>query len=278
MPAKPPLTHFLCLPLVTSISRPQLQTTLSRFAAEVSKPDANGEPQLPTRAIRPIGAIHFTIGVMSLQSPERIQEACDFLKKLDTWELLRSAVSDDCSKEASKPKSSAPVDNKGSTSPSQPLAALLPEDTPPAPPTNVEPLKVALTNLSPMQSPASTSNLYASPNPSHPILPFAQRLHDRFLAASFLLPPSNNRSLKLHATLVNTIYVKKSTGGKNRWGKGSGKIDARKIIEKWGETTWAEDLRIEKVAICEMGAKKMEDAEGKVVDECYIEVASVELP
>lgn len=83
----------------------------------------------------------------------------------------------------------------------------------------------------------------------------------------------------MHATLVNTIYAKKSAvSGKNRWGKGSGKIDARKVIEKWGDTTWAEDVRVEKVAICEMGAKKVKDETGSVIDEVYTEIASVALP
>ena len=77
---------------------------------------------------------------------------------------------------------------------------------------------------------------------------------------------------------MNTIYVKKSAGGKNRWGKGSGKIDAQEVIERWGETTWAEDIRVEKVAVCEMGAKKVENEEGKVIDEVYKELASVDLP
>ena len=77
---------------------------------------------------------------------------------------------------------------------------------------------------------------------------------------------------------MNTIYAKRTTSGKNRWSSGSGKIDAREVLAKWGESTWAEGVRVEKVAICEMGAKKVENEEGKVVDEAYKEVASVELP
>ena len=129
-----------------------------------------------------------------------------------------------------------------------------------------------------MQSPASTSSLYASPEPLYPLLAFAQRLHDTFLAAGFLLPPAKERPLKMHATLVNTIYAKKSASGKHRWGKGSGKIDARQVIEAWRDTTWAENVRIERLALCGMGAKKVEDAAGRAIDECYAELASVDLP
>lgn len=276
MPPKPTLTHFLCFPLVTSASRPQLQSSLARFAADVSKPAPNEEPKIPPRAIRPVGALHLTIGVMSLQTPERIEQACTFLKSLDIWGLLRAAATKD-SHNALISDSAAPQPDKSSTSPNQSLAFLLPKDLPPEL-AEIEPLVVALTNLSPMQSPTSTSSLFASPSPLHPMLPFAQRLHDAFLSAGLLLAPPNKRSLKLHATLANTIYVKKSEAGKNRWGKGSGKIDAREVIERWGETTWAEDVRVEKVAICEMGAKKVLDDDGKVVDEVYKEVASVDLP
>lgn len=56
------------------------------------------------------------------------------------------------------------------------------------------------------------------------------------------------------------------------------KIDARELIDRWGEMTWAEDVRVEKVAICEMSARKVRDEEGKVVDEIYHEISCVELP
>ena len=278
MPPKLPLTHFLCLPLVSASSRTQLQSSLARFAADVSQPGANGEPKVPSRAVRPVGALHLTIGMMSLQTPERIEQACTFLKELDVRGLLRTAAAEPPNG-TPKSASTAPRPESPSTSPNQPLASLLPQDLSPAlVPMDAEPLVIALTSLSPMQSLTSTSSLYASPLPLHPILPFAQRLHDAFLAGGFLLPPPGNRSLKLHATLVNTIYVKKTAGGKSRWGKGSAKIDAREVIKRWGETTWAEDVRMEKVAICKMGAKKVMDAEGKIVDEVYQEVASMELP
>lgn len=44
---------------------------------------------------------------------------------------------------------------------------------------------------------------------------------------------------------------------------------------------WVEDVRIEKVAICEMGARDVLEGEGEgvvVVDQVYREIASVELP
>lgn len=45
-------------------------------------------------------------------------------------------------------------------------------------------------------------------------------------------------------------------------------IDAREILERYEEYTWMEDVKVEKVAICKMGAKK-EMVDGVVVDEAY---------
>ncbi len=47
MPPKPPLTHFLCLPLVTSASRSQLLAPLQQFIADVTNPESEGSIHLP---------------------------------------------------------------------------------------------------------------------------------------------------------------------------------------------------------------------------------------
>lgn len=51
------------------------------------------------------------------------------------------------------------------------------------------------------------------------------------------------------------------------------------------DAVWAADVRVEKVAICEMGAKDVREegdregeGDGRVVDQVYKEIASVELP
>ncbi|KAG0646346.1 hypothetical protein D0Z07_8328 [Hyphodiscus hymeniophilus] len=84
MPPKAPpprLTHFLCIPLVTPQSRPQLQTSLNKFRADVTS-------SIPEKAIRPIGTLHLTIGVMSLLTQERIDRALGVLRNLDLKEML----------------------------------------------------------------------------------------------------------------------------------------------------------------------------------------------
>jgi len=58
--------------------------------------------------------------------------------------------------------------------------------------------------------------------------------------------------------------------------KGSGKFDSRGVLERWGDAVWVEGMRVERVAICEMGVRKIEGLAGG--EEGYKEVAGVELP
>ena len=352
MSPKPPLTHFLCIPLVTNLSRLQLQASISRLilaetvgndadagngidtddaAAAVTRVEA---PQLPLQAIRPPAAIHLTLGVMSLQTPERIQAACDFMRTLDVhgmvgaaWErLLVEADNDDAGRPSTDAKE---VQSKHAST--EQLSS-------PAITVHPRPLVVSLASLRPMQSPSSSSTLYAEPEPLQPLLFFAQALRDCFLSAGFLLPETSPtttkhlskrqqhakdvetssvlsqpnesvgklqlRPLKLHATIVSTIYASRekkawrtSKGGtammsRNRAGKGqdppaslpseqdpiakgeassnggrgqnrksrSSKmmIDARDLIERYRDIYWARDVQLDRIAICEMGAKNVE--------------------
>ena len=128
-----------------------------------------------------------------------------------------------------------------------------------------------------MQSPTRTSSLYTAPTAASAalLLPFCTTLRQTFIEAGFLIP--EDRQLKLHATIVNTIYAREAKSGKKRWGKGSGKFDAASLIERYKDFEWAKDFRIENVAICEMGAKMVMQGE-EVVDQVYTEVASVPLP
>lgn len=271
MPPKPPLTHFLCLPLVTSASRSQLLAPLQQFVADVTNPENEGATIIPATAVRPIGTLHLTLGVMSLQSPERVAAASSFLRGLDVRKMLL---------EASK---------HGGTSPTTILVAaegteILPAmkgDSQAESLDKVPPLTVTLSGLNPMHKPYSTSILYASPlDTTSRLYPFALALQQVFINAELLL--HDDRDLHLHATIVNTLYAKDkkvrtqgSGHGKNS--KGSRKFDAQEVIAKYQGFEWAKDVHIERLSICEMGAKKTIE-NGKVVNEEYVEIASVPLP
>jgi activating signal cointegrator complex subunit 1 len=326
-PKKPPLTHFLCLPLVNEQSRPKLQRGLEELGQTVEK-----DGLVPRKAIRPVGTLHLTLGVMSLDD-ESLQGAGRCLEELDLKALLRDAkggVALDAQKNQEEEQT---PDHQG--------------------------LSIHLKGLVPMQSPQKTSILYAQPEDrSERLQRFASALRDHFTKEGFLI--EDKRALKLHATLVNTIYAKpKGRGGRNRnpqraskaaestperepnegdtsiagnaqeeynltqssnpsttgplmsasaegsaqaeeqkstappdpstaetevpptgekldRSEGHGpdakswmRFDARGLIESYKEFLWAEDVQVDKVQICKMGAEKLRDEQGEVVDEKY---------
>ena len=183
---------------------------------------------------------------MSLLSPERVEAVCSFLRNMDVLDLLRQAEAGISASETDLERTIG--DN----------------------------LKFTLSGLHAMQTPSKTSSLYLSPsNPSSVLLPFCRTLTSAFHTSGFLLP--DPRPLKLHATIVNTIYAREAKSGKKRWSKDSRKIDAREVIERYEGYEWVKDMKIDRVAICEMGAKKVVEGE-EVVDQVYTEVVSVPLP
>jgi activating signal cointegrator complex subunit 1 len=274
---------------VNDITRPQLEASLDQFRGVISaeNEDVDSESEIPLKAIRPVGTIHFTLGVMSLTSIDRVSEAIGFLQTLDLNNLMGQVLREQ--------QNTRNVD--------------------------VWPLQVSLTSLHSMHTPRNTSILYAGPEDSRGVLhALCVKLRDAFSAAGFLVP--DDRPLKLHATILNTIYAK--AGGKKQHidntlasnsaipgssltpgaknvgagdqtststetrpdrSRGHGpnakapiRIDATSLLQRCKDMVWAADVRIEKIAICKMGAQKITDEQGNVVDECYEEVASVELP
>jgi activating signal cointegrator complex subunit 1 len=287
-PKKPPLTHFLCLPLVNDESRPHLQTGLAKL-----KEDLERDSLVPTKAIRPLGTLHLTLGVMSLDAP-KLEEAKRYLQELDLHHLLRDLTMQKAAEQAAE----------AGTISENLIAAGMPD---------TDALTISLESLTPMQSPQNTSILYAAPkDPTNRLLPFASLLRTHFTQQGLMVEDA--RPLKLHATIVNTIYAKPSGARKSRSSKvkstletigqkisphrqhGDGsdgdsdgedarsnahgpdakswmRFDARALIEAYKGFTWAENVRIESVQICRMGARKVwsggVEGEGEVVDEKY---------
>jgi len=297
-PRKPPLTHFLCLPLVTSGSKPQLEAALQTFKDDVCSSDLDVEnagredqesvpPAVHPKAIRPVGALHCTLGVMSLDR-NKLAEAIEYLQNLDISTLLSEAMSKPATLEE-EPAAAANASGLSSTL-ERPIS-------PPKIERSTKPLEVRLKGLKSMHDPEKTSILYSAPSDdTGRLLPFCLRVQQLFKEKDFLVEA--DRELKLHATIVNTIYAKgrkrpskEPQGGSSAAGAGqhdgqaqghgshanaSLKIDATAILEKYMNFVWAEHVVLDRVAICEMGAKKM-DSSGNVVDEAYTEVASISL-
>lgn len=257
-PSTPKLTHFLCIPLVNPSSRPQLQKSLTQFRETLSKKEIPDLPDgLPEKAIRPLGTLHLTLGVMSLVTPEKVEGALQLLKDLDIKELLAAPSPVKFAKTQDSEDKGKEVEGK------QKEGERKPED-----------IKITLQGLRSMANPSKTSILYSSPlDADLRLYQFCSKLRDIFMKAEFIA--EDKKALLLHATIVNTVYAKGVKGKGSGHGKRSGArlmIDARGILEEFEEFVWMEGVRIEKVAVCRMGAKEGEDGEVKYEIEGEIEV------
>ncbi|KAJ5619665.1 hypothetical protein N7510_003649 [Penicillium lagena] len=199
-PQRPPLTHFLCLPLVNTTSLPQLETSLAAFkaahppvpvsalpGAQGGGTDGNGSISvIPDGALRPIGTLHLTLGVMSLPSKERFDEAVAFFQKLDLASLMRGA---ERAARGQKKKSheeqllaSTTADTEMDSPNSEPEAS-----------SPLSPLNVSLESLHALPRAKAATVLHASPvDPTRRLYPFCVMLRDKFIEAGFLVAEQAN--------------------------------------------------------------------------------------
>jgi len=139
-------------------------------------------------------------------------------------------------------------------------------------------LTISLRGLSAFPTLSEATVLYARPHDTTARLySFCIALRQQFVDAGFI--EAEKQDLVLHATLVNTVYVKKNQG-RRRVGGGRGMrkitMDARRLAGVYNgegsdsvdgkggdvgteEYVWAEGVEIDRVRICKMGAKKVED-------------------
>jgi activating signal cointegrator complex subunit 1 len=224
---------------------------------------------------------------MSLQG-ERLHQAIEYLHSLDIAAVLREAAAS-----SGGPTKSSQISDKVAATETR-LKSATPR------------LRITVKGLESMHSPQSTSILYAVPKDTAGTLyAFCLAMQDLFKERGFLV--DENRKLKLHATIVNTIYAKgrkpPSLSPGDRDGvpqmvdnasssmkarrpspndsQGHGpkanaplKMDASLILEKYKDFVWADDVLLDRIAVCEMGAKKIKDTSGNVVDEQYTEIAN----
>lgn len=121
-----------------------------------------------------------------------------------------------------------------------------------------------------MQSASKASTLYAAPvDPDGTLQGFCQKLKSIFTEAGVLV--QDTRPLLLHATILNTIYVKGRRQGNKREKL---TVDARGMLDRYDDFVWMENVAIEKIAICRMGAKDVGDGEDQAYEvEAEIDIA-----
>ncbi|KAI9055852.1 hypothetical protein LZ554_000791 [Drepanopeziza brunnea f. sp. 'monogermtubi'] len=278
MPPKAPsprLTHFLCIPLVTAASKPQLQSALSAFTSKASS--LNDPPaRIPEKAIRPLGTLHLTLGVMSLLTPERIEAALTVLRTMNLQEILAATKSPDVRTRTGEAQQGV---SEGAGALSGALSGegvgILPESGSDMGEAK-ETLYVTLQGLHSMQDASRTSVLYAAPlDPERRLHRFCEAL--RVLFAGFLVR-EERRPLVLHATIVNTVYLPRNfswvgAGREKRKGRRERyTLDARGLVREFEDCVWMKEVRLEKVAVCRMGAKMSECGKEEYEVEGEVEV------
>lgn len=230
MPPRPNPTHFLSLQLASA----QLTKSLATFRADVTGANGFGVPE---DAVRPPGTLHLTLGVMSLKQ-EGVSQAVDLLNSLKPREILSQL------RAAAGSVPSTNSSPSGSTTGG---------------------LSISLRGLHSMTSASKTSVLYAPPTDAEGILyKFCEELRQPFREKGLM--EDDGRPLLLHATIVNTIYVR-GRGGARR--KERLMLDARDLMSKYEDYVWVEDMPVCMVAVCKMGAKKVDgdevyDVEGEI--------------
>lgn len=286
----PPLTHFLCLPLTTPSTRPLLETSLHAFKSDFLslRPDhvdsrntgVNADTEW-CKAIRPVGTLHLTLGVMSLTDNDKLDRAIQSLKELDTNAILMEVSTAE----------------------------------------QAQPFKVSLRSLRPMQKASDTSILYAVPHdPSNRLLRFCERLKDIFVQHGFMVAEnrplklhatiantiyaklkstasledtqttglaapdpkaseSNNQRTETNPTNPNNSPPQPPPQPNSKTLKKSKRqrpirFDARPLLNQYRNFEWAADITLDRISICEMGAKKVVGEDGQVVEEAYKEVAT----
>ncbi|KAE8415690.1 AKAP7 2'5' RNA ligase-like domain-containing protein [Aspergillus pseudocaelatus] len=184
---RPPLTHFLCLPLVNSTSLPQLESSLAAFKASIPRRalryGAPEQPLIPDGALRPVGTLHLTLGVMSLPTKDRLSEAIEFFQSLDLVTMVREAEKI-ASARAQGRKRNTPLVSAAeqSSSSSAGEVAKSQGESPPSP------FTVSLESLHALPRARAATVLHAAPvDPTARLYPFCELLRDRFLEAGFLL-------------------------------------------------------------------------------------------
>ncbi|KAH0600685.1 hypothetical protein MHUMG1_01684 [Metarhizium humberi] len=224
MPPRPSPTHFLCLQLASS----QLTKNLAAFRADVTGAGGFG---VPDDAVRPPGTLHLTLGVMSLK-PEDVSRTIELLKTLRPRDMLAEL------RAANNPLASATASQTRSTVPPGGLS-------------------ISLRGIHSMTNASRTSVLYAAPSDAEGILyNFCQELRKAFGEAGLI--EEEGRPLLLHATVVNTVYVRGRGGGRR---KEKLMLDATDLMSKYEDYIWVEDMPVSRVAVCRMGAKKVDGDE-----------------
>ena len=262
------LTHYICLPVLTELSRPQFRDSFSHL---LNHPSAAA---FPTGAVRPLGTLHLSVGTLRLGSPRREAAAIKLLDNLQVHDILK-----DCSVGLTDLESEELRFQAARSAPDIAFS-----------PAKATPLSVILSGL--WCRPGHEADAYRlsikASDPTRRLGSFIDKIRYAFIEAGMLVdyprncsrdfPPDEQpicviciQSLgpvvhsKRHPTKVKTTHPK---------------IDAKSLLEQYKDEVWVEGARLGRLSICKMGlAKEIKRAGGNVDPQMGLhEISSVPLP
>lgn len=255
-------THFLCLPLCTPTSRAKLQTLVETLRSD------EASIGFPRAAFRLPNSFHLQLCNLRIETPHDLDAVSDLLRGLDMNELLGRKPSDLQAISSGQVKFNLTDARRQVKTP---------------------PVKVTLKGLIAFPHTDKARALYATfQGDSDRLDMLVRNVSHMFASRSVTGQPSQpdfTARRLLGPNLLDTRYAKKwdivvdKDRGVRRIYRAA-LVDTRYLIEKYKDTVWVEDMRIEKVSLCKEGRLKIFGGPNKhdLVDEGFEEVASIPLP
>ena len=247
------LTHFICIPLTTSSSRPLLQRSLGVLR------ESPASASVPSEAFLPLGMLQLSLKIpMSLSTPSRFADAKKLLESLDLNSLTRELL-----KPSHRERSISEQHLELEKSLSLP---------PEVDSTQSLPLHVTLSSL--VASPSITADnrvfslVAQCHDPTYGFRHLCNNLAIIFAAAGLFKQSTLSSSIrtdlkenKVRPPAVTLIKARTRGIVPSRTHPGYFKtyklgIDPRDLTRTFKDFVWAENIRLERLSICPLGLHK----------------------
>lgn len=271
------LSHFLCIPITTAHSRAQLEQTLHQFKNDPTT------SKIPAGAYRPLQTLNISIEVLSLPTADRVAAACHHLRSLDIDGLLRRAskgapgnthgvheVQQRTPPVNQESRTSVSATGSGSPSLTVKLSGIRSNSR--------------LGRRAPDQGITGWSLRTSYTDSTSRLSPFLDEIRRAFRAAGFqtpgLRPEINHGHIKLlstkHASSRPKTLVRSPKEPSKFQRPEVPRFETRNIIQKFENFVFVEDIRLERLSLCELGLGKQIERFGAEAQ--LSEVCSVPLP
>lgn len=274
------LTHFLAIPLLSPVSRPEFRNSITRLLEDPSA------ATVPRQLIRPLDTLHIRLAAMSLKTPELFAKSTEVLQGLNFANILEGAPKD------SEEGVALDAERLASSLTMTPASS--------APRKDVAPLNVSIRGLHSdgigmeAQSTCLRTNVVDLTQRLNPLL---EAIRYAYVESGLLNPKHKSdaetdrfRTQDKASSIVSIVLMRSihlqprpipSSHHQANIKKSPVRIyDFTDIINQYKDKTWSPDIRLDRVSICELGLTKKIRLQGGGIDSDLglSEVFSVPLP